>query len=64
MKKASIFLHGATSAIVVTSPDIFVDEGILWIDYDNDEEECLCYPLTSIKYFRVSCIKVNPNDKT
>jgi len=51
MKKASIFLHGATSAIEITAPDIVIDEGILWVDYDNSEEECLCYPLTSIKFF-------------
>ena len=52
MKKASIFLHGATSAIEITAPDIVIDEGILWVDYDNsEEEECLCYPLTSIKFF-------------
>ena len=64
MNQANVFMYGATSAMVITAPDIYVFENALWVDYQNDEEECLCYPLTSIKYFRIATCKVNSNDKT
>ena len=64
-KRVSVFLHGATSAIVITAPDIYIEEGVLWVAYEDDEDEVLCYPLSSIKFFRLSCIKEGkPNDKT